>query len=188
MSERRVRFEADMMPLLGAVHRLARRLAQGPADAADLLQDAMLRAYRGFDGFVPGTNRKAWLLKITYSVFVNRYRLSRREPEPLPDEELERRFEQAVGMHGEPDALDRLDRGAWGTGAEVDTALRQLPEPFLSAVLLVDLEELTYEEAAAVLECPVGTVRSRLFRARKHLFAALQGYARERGYLKGGAP
>jgi RNA polymerase sigma-70 factor (ECF subfamily) len=188
MSERRVRFEAEMVPLLGAVHRLALRLAHRPADAADLLQDAMLRAYRGFDRFIPGTNRKAWLLKITYSAFVNRYRRTRREPEPLPDEELERRFEQAGGMQGETDALASLDRGAWGTGAEVDTALRQLPEPFLSAVLLVDLEELTYEEAAGVLECPVGTVRSRLFRGRKQLFVALQDYARERGYLRGGLP
>jgi len=187
MSDRRVRFEAEMVPLLGAVHRLALRLARRPADAADLVQDAMLRAYRGFDGFVPGTNRKAWLLKITYSVFVNRYRQARRDPEPLPDEELERRFERAVGMREETDALAGFDRGAWGTGAEVDTALRQLSEPFLSAVLLVDLEELTYEEAAAALECPVGTVRSRLFRGRKQLFVALQDYARERGYVKGGA-
>ncbi len=188
MSDRRVRFETEMVPLLGAVHRLALRLTRRPADAADLLQDAMLRAYRAFDGFIPGTNRKAWLLKITYSVFVNRYRQARREPEPLPDDELERRFDRAVGMQDETDALASLDRGAWGTGAEVDTALRQLPEPFLSAVLLVDLEELTYEEAAAVLECPVGTVRSRLFRGRKQLFVALRDFARERGYLKGGTP
>src|SRR5262249_61934544 len=113
-----------------------------------------------------------------------------RRPAPGPHTTwtLEFPFKQAPARPREPAAPDRLDRGAWGTGAEVDTALRQLPEPFLSAVLLVDLEELTYEEAAAVLECPVGTVRSRLFRGRKHLFAALQGYARERGYLKGGAP
>jgi len=187
MSDRRIRFETEMVPLLGVVHRLALRLARQPADAADLLQDTMLRAYRGLDGFVAGTNRKAWLLKITYSVFVNHYHQARHEPELLPDEELERRFERAVGMQHETDALASLDRGAWGTGAEVEAALRQLSEPFLSAVLLVDLEELTYEEAAAVLECPVGTVRSRLFRGRKELFAALQDYARERGYMKGGA-
>jgi RNA polymerase sigma-70 factor (ECF subfamily) len=188
MDDRRARFEAEMVPLLGAVHRLALRLTRRPVDAADLVQETMLRAYRGFDRFVPGTNRKAWLLRVTYSVFVNRYRQSRREPEPLPDDELERRFEQAVGGQEEIGALGHLDLGAWGTGAEVDAALRQLSEPVLAAVMLVDLEDLTYEEAAAALECPVGTVRSRLFRGRKQLFVALQSYARERGYLKGGTP
>jgi RNA polymerase sigma-70 factor (ECF subfamily) len=184
----RARFEAEMVPLLRAVHRMARRLTHSPADAADLVQDTMLRAYRGFDGFAPGSNRKAWLLKVAYSAFSNRYRRARREPEPVPDDELERRFAQAVGVQGEPATPTGLDRGAWGTGAEVEAALRQLSEPLLAAVVLVDLEDLTYEEAATALGCPVGTVRSRLFRGRKHLFVALQEYALERGYLNGNSP
>lgn len=176
-----------MVPLLGAVHRLALRLTRHPADAADVVQETMLRAYRGFDGYVSGTNRKAWLLTITYSVFVTRYHQARREPALLLDDELERRFERAVATADADHVLAaRLDRGAWGTGAEIDTALRQLPEAFLAAVVLVDLEDLAYEEAAVVLACPVGTVRSRLFRGRKQLFVALEEYARERGYLKGG--
>lgn len=186
MSER-ARFEAEMVPLMGHVHRVGLRLTRRAEDAADLVQETMLRAYRGFHGFVPGTNRKAWLLKIAYSAFVDRWHQARHEPELLPDEELERRFERAAGKEDADHMLAAgADRGGWGTGAEVDAALRQLPEPFRTAVVLVDLEDLTYEDAAAVLDCPVGTVRSRLFRGRKQLFVALEEYAREHGFLQGG--
>jgi RNA polymerase sigma-70 factor (ECF subfamily) len=184
MSER-ARFEAEMVPLMGHVHRLGLRLTRRAEDAADLVQETMLRAYRGFHGFVPGTNRRAWLLKIAYSAFVDRWHQNRREPALLADDELEHRFEEAVGKEDSDQMLAAVaDGGGWGTGAEVDGALRQLPEPFRSAVVLVDVEDLTYEEAATVLGCPVGTLRSRLFRGRKQLFVLLETYARDRGLLK----
>jgi len=188
MSER-ARFEAEMVPLMGHVHRLGLRLTRRAEDAADLVQETMLRAYRGFHGFVPGTNRRAWLLKIAYSAFVDRWHQDRREPALLAVDELERRFEEAVGREDSDQMLAAVaDRGGQRIGAEVDGALRQLPEPFRSAVVLVDLEDLTYEEAATVVDCPVGTLRSRLFRGRKQLFVLLEAYARDRGLLKRGMP
>src|SRR5262249_56898040 len=109
MSER-ARFEAEMVPLMGHVHRLGLRLTRRAEDAADLLQETMLRAYRGFHGFVPGTNRRAWLLKIAYSAFVDRWHRDRREPALLADDELERRFEEAVGREDSDQMLAAVAR------------------------------------------------------------------------------
>ncbi len=181
---KRARFEAAAVPLMKSVYNTALRLTRRPEDASDLVQETFLRAYRTFESFVPGTNCKAWLFTILYSVFINRYRKRQREPASVSLDELERRF------HREPAALNlSLDamKGEAGIEAaepEVNLALRELPETFKSVVLLVDVEELSYEEAAAVLRCPVGTVRSRLFRGRKLLFIALQDYARRAGYLR----
>ncbi len=164
------------------MHAAARRLTRGrAADAADLTQETYLRAYRTFAGFVPGTNCKAWLLTILYSVFVNRYHRAKLEPEALEPEELERRW-QALAQGGADEEarwIERLD----GTSAEVRAALDGLPEILRTVVLLVDVEELTYEEAARAVGCPVGTVRSRLFRARRQLLAELADYAQRVGYL-----
>ncbi len=185
-STRRARFEATAVPLLAAVYAAARRLARGRAEeAADLTQETYLRAYRTFEGFTPGTNCKAWLLTILYSVFVNRYHRAQREPEALEPEAIERRFEQLARSGGhEQDVETDLIRYLDGAGPEVRSALDRLPEAFRAALWLVDVEELTYEEAAQALGCPVGTVRSRLFRGRKLLFLELADYARRSGYLK----
>jgi RNA polymerase sigma-70 factor (ECF subfamily) len=124
------------------------------------------------------------LFTILYSIFVNRYRKERREPKLLSVEELEARFDGAVRgeVRGGP-VTEPAPRDAW-TDSEVEAALSELPEDFRATVLLVDVEEMTYEEAAAALDCAVGTVRSRLSRARKHLYVALRETARRRGYLK----
>jgi len=179
----RARFEAAALPLMGALHRTAFRLTRSRDDAADVVQETFLRAYRTFSNFAPGTNCKAWLFTIMYSVFVNRYRKAKREPIPVSLEEVEERFHLGVT------AVWDSDQVAWDVGAEwprteVGNALDRLPESFRSAVVLVDLEELSYEEAAAVLNCPVGTLRSRLFRGRKLLFLELQDYGRKMGYLR----
>jgi RNA polymerase sigma-70 factor (ECF subfamily) len=159
-------------------------LTRRPEDARDLVQETFLRAYRTFDGFTPGTNAKAWLLTILYSVFANRYRKARREPPAVPLEEVEARFEGLLARSGAERASWSRDSAPAPAGPEVKHALAALAEPYRDAVLLVDVQELTYEEAAAALGCPVGTVRSRLFRARKLLFVALHDYARKAGYLK----
>ena len=171
----RARFEAEALPFMAVVYRVARRLARGEEEAKDLVQEAYLRAYRTFAGFTPGTNCRAWLLTILYSVFINRYRKARRQPEFVPVDES-----QLVGDSG---LTPTLDTSVFEKGA-VDEALAELPEVFRAAVLLVDVEELSYEEAAAALDCPVGTLRSRLFRARRLLFGSLQDHARKTGYLK----
>lgn len=175
-------FEAIAVPHLAALHRTARRLARHEADAADLLQETFLRAFRTFGNFRRGTNAKAWLFTILYSVFVNRYHRSRLEPESADPSDLDARFaavvEPAVGAL----TIEAL-RSAMAP--EVDAALRSLAEPFRAAVLLVDVEELSYEEAAAAAGCPVGTLRSRLFRGRKALVVALADYARRQGFAAG---
>jgi RNA polymerase sigma-70 factor (ECF subfamily) len=182
--ERRARFEATALPYIGSVYGVALRLTRRPEDARDLVQETYLRAYRTFGNFREGTNCRAWLFTILYSIFINRYRKERREPKLLSVEELEERFDGAVrgeipgGPVAEPASLD-----PWND-SEVQAALSELPEDFRATVLLVDVEELTYEEAAAALDCAVGTVRSRLSRARKLLYVALQDAARRRGYLK----
>ena len=184
--DRRARFEATALPFMRAVYNTALRLSHRPEDASDLVQDTYLRAYRSFDAFVPGTNCKAWLFTILYSVFINRYRKEQRTPRGVSIEELEERYH--VHLKANPLLDPRPGGGPSERGSldgRVEDALQQLPESFRSAVLLVDVEDLSYEEAAAALGCPVGTLRSRLFRARRLLFGALQEYARQTGHLKG---
>jgi RNA polymerase sigma-70 factor, ECF subfamily len=182
----RTRFEETALPLLGSLYGAAVRLTDRER-AADLVQDTCLRAYRTFANFTPGTNAKAWLFTIMYSVFVNSYRKGRREPPVVSLDELEARFDRTLDV---PDATAHVEilrnpELDW-KGSEAERALQRLPEEFRAAVLLVDVEELTYEEAAQVAACPLGTLRSRLFRGRKMLWLELQDYARKRGYVKGG--
>lgn len=177
----RAQFEAIALPFAKPLYNTARRLTHRPEDASDLVQETYLRAYRTFHNFVPGTNCKAWLFTVLYSVFVNKYRKQQREPESVSIEELEEKFHHLLAAaEWEP----HWTLNPQEVGTEVDQALKQLPEAFRLAVLLVDVEELSYEEAAAVLNCPVGTVRSRLFRARKLLFMELQPYALKKGYAQ----
>lgn len=169
-----------MLPLAGQLERTARRLTRASADATDLVQETYLRAYRGFDRFLEGTSCKAWLFTILYSVFVNRYRKSRREAHALSLDEVEAEFAHLLEDASNAVAAVHPRRASH----EVEAAIGRLPEAFRSAVELVDLNDLSYEDAAAVLNCPVGTLRSRLFRARKRLFASLHDYAIESGYLR----
>ena len=175
---RRASFEAAALPFMDRVYRAALRLTRRPEDARDLLQETYLRAFRAFDSFIPGTNCKSWLLKILYSVFVNRYRKEKREPPHVPFEE------QFHRLLDDPNSLERKLMEIRGPhSVEVSSALDSLPETFRAAVLLVDVEELSYEEAADALSCPLGTLRSRLFRGRRMLFVALSEYARRTGHL-----
>jgi RNA polymerase sigma-70 factor (ECF subfamily) len=177
---KRNQFAAIALPFTRPLYNAARRLAYTHEDASDLVQETYLRAYRTFDNFTLGTNCKAWLFTILYSIFVNKYRKEQREPEAVSAEELEERFDRCLAGAWDPQQLLILEQ----VGTEVDQALNRLPETFRSVVLLVDVEEMSYEETAAVLSCPVGTVRSRLYRARKLLFTELQQYALLQGYGK----
>jgi len=179
------RFEAAALPFMGALYNKALHLTRRPEDAGDMVQETYLRAYRTFSSFKEGTNCKAWLFTILYSIFVNKYRKEQREPDTVSIEELEEKFHRILA---DPDwetnfvALTRSEFD-WQE-PEVNHALAKLPEDFRSAVLLVDVEAFTYEEAAAALDCPVGTLRSRLFRARRILFLELHDYARRRGLIR----
>lgn len=174
--DRRARFEHECLGHLDALFRSARRFTRDQDAARDLVQDALVRAYRAFDTFTPGTNGRAWLLSIVYSVFINGYHRQRRRPVTVSMEALETRFADRVLAAPDPG----LGPGAGVSDTEIQAALDQLPEEFRATVLLVDVDELTYEEAAVVLGCAVGTVRSRLHRARRVLAVALEDYARDR--------
>jgi RNA polymerase sigma-70 factor (ECF subfamily) len=179
-------FETTAIPSMRALHNTALRLTHDPQDAADLVQETFLRAYRTFANFTPGSNCKAWLFTILYSIFVNQYRQAMRRPRMESVEELEARFHHFIQAPGDPASdITTVEGWGWRWSPEVERALRQLPENFRTPLLLVDVEGLSYEEAASVLGCPVGTVGSRLFRGRMALFAMLQEYAHQAGYGKG---
>lgn len=168
-------FEAVVVPLIGDTYRMALHFARQRDEANDLAQEALLRALRGFRHFVPGTNARAWLRTIVHSVFLTRYRARRRQPEfgiVNPDH---------ISDETRGDRLVSLE-DVRETGVEViaDPRIRQalarLPRAFRAAVWFVDIDELTYEEAAAALQCPLNTLRSRLFRGRRQLARILRSY------------
>jgi RNA polymerase sigma-70 factor (ECF subfamily) len=167
---------------MDAVYSVGLHLSRNPDEAADLLQETFLRAYRSWHQFRPGTNCKAWLLTIVYNTFRNRYRSRSREPHTVEFDEAVHAAEPAAGGGVGDNPEDVV--AAQVLDGEVERALRRLPQEFLEAIVLVDLQELTYEEAAAALACPVGTIRSRLSRGRRLLHQSLQRYAKERGLLR----
>jgi RNA polymerase sigma-70 factor, ECF subfamily len=181
---KRPRFEATAIPLMKHVLNAARHLTRRPEDARDLTQETYLRAYRTFENFRQGTNCKAWLFTILYSVFINRYRKQQREPKTIPIEQLEEGFYRSLQAAADLESPRGADGSVRWSDPDIVTALGELPEDFRAAVLMVDVEELTYEEAARALECPIGTIRSRLSRARKQLFTSLEERARRDGYLR----
>ena len=167
MDALRARFEAEALPHMQAVYNLALRLTLREADARDLVQDTFLRAYQHFNRFEAGTNCRAWLFTIAYSVFVNRYRKQRREAEVIvANRDVDR-----------PQPAADASRARARVEVDVEQALAELPEEFRATIVLVDVEECSYEEAASALGCAVGTIRSRLFRARKHLAARLREHS-----------
>lgn len=180
--DRRADFERVALPVAPALYRTARRLATRPEDASDLVQETLLRAYRTFDSFQEGTNAKAWLFTILYSILSNRWRRESRTPQEVSLDAVDARFGETVAVAADAEQLllTRLD-----ASPEVDAALRRLPDSYRAVVLMVDVEDMTYEEASVALECPVGTVRSRLARGRKLLFLELLDYARRIGAVQG---
>lgn len=183
--QQRAAFEREAMPHMQALYGKAYRLIGNSHDAEELVQETYLRAYRTFSNFKPGTNSKAWLFKILYSVFVNRYRKQQREPYKVSMDDIEERFGQTLADPGYDPEKEIIGNPhfEWRE-PEVKEALGQLPEEFRAAVLLVDVEGMTYEEASEALDCPIGTLRSRLYRARKGLYTALHEYAAAHGFLR----
>lgn len=178
-------FERAALPHLSHLYTAAYYLTKDQTEAEDLVQETYLRAFRFFHKFQPGTNCRAWLLSILRNVFINRYRAKQRQPDFVDWEKIDQAYESMVARHegagkDNPESLffSRL------MDHEVEQALRELPEEFRSAVILVDIEELSYDETARVLDCPIGTVRSRVSRGRRMLQLALKGYALKRGMIR----
>lgn len=181
-ASRRAEFEVEALPHLDQLYSAAFYLCGDRDRASDLVQETLLRAFRFFHQFEPGTNCRAWLLTILHNMFRNQYRAGQRTRARLDidDPVTAREASEAAGNDSDPQTLvlsEMMDE-------EIVQALGELPEEFRSAIIAVDLHELTYEEGARVLGCPVGTVRSRLSRGRRLLEQKLAGYARERGLLR----
>lgn len=173
-------FEREVAPHLDALYSMALRLARNPDDAGDLLQETILRAFRFFHRFAPGTNCRAWLMTILFNNFRNGYRRAAREQVSPSEQEFSDRLE-AESMSMDPAENDpQLLAMADAMEPEVRAALDGLAEEFRAALLLVDVEELSYQEVSAVLGVPVGTVKSRVSRGRALMRQALLDFARER--------
>lgn len=175
-------FERVALPHLSDLYKVAFYFTKNEAEAEDLVQETYLRAFRFFDKFEPGTNCKAWLLTILRNLFINRYRQKRREPEMVDWEKIDQAYEamaaaQEKVQRGNPESifLSRL------MGHEVQQALKKLPEEFRMGIVLVDIGELNYEEAGKVMDCPIGTVRSRVSRGRRLLQIVLKDHAPRAG-------
>jgi RNA polymerase sigma-70 factor (ECF subfamily) len=183
-SEKRALFEREALPHVDALYSAALRLSRNPEDAHDLLQETVLRAYRFFHQYTPGTNCRAWLLTILYNNFRNGYRGADREVVSLSPEDFERAVEGASARGDQrlsnPETLvseQVLDQ-------EVAAALNALPSDFRTVLMLVDVQELNYQEVAQVLEIPIGTVKSRVSRGRQMLRVALGEFALRRGLVR----
>jgi RNA polymerase sigma-70 factor (ECF subfamily) len=167
------------------------RLTKDERDAEDLVQDTYLRAYRFFDKFERGTNMKAWLFKILTNTFINRYRRRVKERAAVDGPERDAVHARVISL----DATQKAENPETHfienlVSDEVLKAIDALPVDFRLVVILSDLQEFSYKEIAEILECPVGTVMSRLFRGRRLLQQTLAAYAQERGITpqQGDAP
>lgn len=176
-------FAAIALPLLPDVARVARALVREPSDADDLVQETFLRAYRYWHTFQRGSDCRRWLSQICRNVLLDTRRKARLES-AVDDTELESlaavRIHQAAVAAGLGDLYSRID-----LGPAIFAAIARLEPIFRDIVILSDVEGLSYEEIAAQMEIPVGTVRSRLYRARRHLQEDLMIYALDAGYGTG---
>jgi RNA polymerase sigma-70 factor (ECF subfamily) len=175
----RVRFEEEALGLADQVYRVARRLVSTREEAEDLVQDTYARAFRSWQSFTPGTNMRAWLLRILTNLNIDRGRRIQRTPDTQPLEEgdyfLYNRMEQTSGAPAEERIDARLSQD------DVVGALSAVPHDFRDVIVLVDIGDFSYAEAAQILDIPVGTVMSRLHRGRRILKQQLAEHVGEVG-------
>ena len=186
VKQKRSEFERQALVHLDAMYGAAYRLTRNPRDAEDLVQDALLRAYRFWDSFQQDSNCKAWLLRIVTNTFINEYQRRKRSREVLDAATSEQSATDGVLVHAEANDKQSPEKAMLlsSVSDDVQRALEQLPDDFRTAVILCDMQGLSYKEIAEIMECPVGTVMSRLFRGRKLLAAALREFAVAEGYVK----
>jgi RNA polymerase sigma-70 factor, ECF subfamily len=177
-------FEREALAHLDTVYRVARRLTGNAVEAEDLAQETMLKAFRAWQQYRPGTNARAWLLTILRNTFINQYRRAGNRPDPVDVHAIE-------GFTVFHDVQTDDPEGAFFAQLvddEVLQAVDALPDEFRETLVLSDVEGLSYAEIAEVTGAPVGTVKSRLFRGRQLLQRRLYDYAVEMGYVKRGEP
>jgi RNA polymerase sigma-70 factor (ECF subfamily) len=191
--QQRELFEGAVLPHFEFLYRFAQYLTRNQADAEDLTQDTLTLAFRKFEQFRAGTDAKPWLARIARNAFVDRLRRKGREPSVGT---LEESLESLVDPESPEKHLEGALSGRKGTviesqevffdlfGDEVNRHLWELPAEFRAAVVLSDVEGLNYREISEALDCPLGTVRSRISRAREHLRTKLYEYARSLGFVQ----
>jgi RNA polymerase sigma-70 factor (ECF subfamily) len=174
-------FNKEFMPHINSMYNFGYRLTLDEDDAKDLLQDTYLKAFRFIDSFQQGTNAKAWLFRILKNSFINDYRKKSKEPSKVDYQEVESYYNsEDVDRQITPDL--RVEALQDMIGDEISNALNALDVDFRTVIILCDLEGFKYDEMAKILDIPIGTVRSRLHRARNLLKEKLSEYAKKMGY------
>lgn len=180
----KAQFEGLIVPLMDSLYGMALRLTRDEEKAADLVQEACLKAYRALNSFEPGTNFRAWVFRIMTNTFITDYHRRRREASSVTDLENRSHYQRFVGSgstrtakQAESQLLDKM------MSDDIKSALDDLPEDFRQAVLLCDVEGFSYKEIAEILDCPIGTVMSRLYRGRRMLQNMLYDHAVEHGLI-----
>ena len=174
-------FERELLPHVDPLTTFAYHLTYNEEDAKDLVQETFMKAYRAINSYVEGTNAKAWLFKILKNAYINQYRKKSRRPTKVD-------FEEFIGYQDQEDTsiveYQDLREEIFENlmGDEVTTAINSLPIDFRTVILLCDVEGFTYEEIATIIDIPIGTVRSRLHRARNMLKEKLKSYAESLGF------
>ncbi len=176
-------FDSEFLPHIDSMYNFGYRLTYDEDDAKDLVQETYLKAYRFIDSFQEGTNAKAWLFRILKNSFINDFRKKSKEPAKVDYQEVESYYNS--------DDIDksittdlRAETVKDMIGDEISSALNSLEVDFRTVIILCDLEGFKYDEMAEILDIPIGTVRSRLHRARNLLKEKLSEYAKEMGYKK----
>ncbi|MBK6977329.1 MAG: sigma-70 family RNA polymerase sigma factor [Cytophagaceae bacterium] len=175
-------FDKEFMPHIDSMYNFAFRLTNDEDDANDLLQDTYMKAFRFINSFQEGTNAKAWLFRILKNSFINDYRKKSKEPSKVDYQEVETVYNSTEDAEFESTSDLRIEAVQDLIGDEVAMALNGLPVDFRTVIILCDIEGFTYEEMAKILDIPIGTVRSRLHRARNLLKEKLRSYAKSMGY------
>lgn len=174
-------FNGEFLPHIDSMYNFAYRLTFDEDEAKDLVQETYFKAFRFIDSFQEGTNAKAWLFRILKNSFINDFRKKSKEPSKVDYQEVETYYnsddvDENITVDLRIDALQNM------IGDEVSNALNSLDVDFRTVIILCDLEGFTYEEMAKILDIPIGTVRSRLHRARNLLKEKLKSYAQSMGY------
>jgi RNA polymerase sigma factor (sigma-70 family) len=179
--EKREIFDHEFLPHINSMYNFGYRLTLDRDDAKDLVQDTYFKAFRFIESFQKGTNAKAWLFRILKNSFINDYRKKVKEPNKVDYQEVEQYYNsEDVDRQITPDL--RVDALKDMIGDEISNALNALDVDFRTVIILCDLEGFKYEEMAKILDIPIGTVRSRLHRARQLLKEKLSEYAKSMGY------
>lgn len=186
-ASRRDRLEQQALEHIDALYRTALRMTRNPADAEDLVQETYLRAFRSLHQFTEGTNLRAWLFRIMTNTYINEYRKRQRRPSSSSLDDLEEfyLYDHLIESGVQPDVERPEDIVLSKLSVDsVVSAIEDLPEEFRQVVLLADVEGFSYRDIASIIDIPIGTVMSRLYRARRRLQRTLYDAAIESGIIE----